>query len=447
MQSRECESQIKVMRKTTWLEGDASDVRWLATSDHEQILFGMDWIALVGGTPSQLARKHIRFYLASMHTSFDQRSAVIGLATEVSRVPAELTAYSAAALFAAAFQQETVACLIILDEKQCWMVAAHQGQVLIQTDRWFESVGQARQAIEAIEQRFPMLRLYSYHLGEQDAMPSWMFAPYSQEAKLSRTRPLLGRARQMIFWVMFLTFTLAYVWFKHVEIASSTLPQEENAKVQLLHHWQKMLSSQPVHGEEEVFKLVSTWNHVPVAPGGWRLERIDCHPENSGWRCIVAFRRIHILASAESLIQSLPRAWKPEFVPLDQASVSFALTAESRWLEPSRTTSQTSWISHLQKIRTAFESIQIGPPLSMVHLDESATDPHELKEARAFAHSWKKRSVQIRGPLRSIPMLRGWDMPAWWRHVSLELRDADQATPGKSRYMLTMTGEMYEREN
>jgi len=130
MEMNVSDSQLSVMPEIPWIEGQSSNARWLAVSEKEYILFGMDWIALVGGAPNHLARKHIRFYRASLHTSFNVQSAVVGLATEVGGVPDGVTAYSAAALFAASFQQETVACLIILKHGQCWMVAAHQGQVL-----------------------------------------------------------------------------------------------------------------------------------------------------------------------------------------------------------------------------------------------------------------------------------------------------------------------------
>jgi len=128
-------------------------------------------------------------------------------------------------------------------------------------------------------------------------------------------------------------------------------------------------------------------------------------------------------------------------------SVSFALETGSHRLDPSRKTSVVSWVSRLQKIRAAFESIQVGLPEPLIPLNDLDSVQHEMAKDQITALSWQKRKLQIRGPLRSIPMLRGWDMPGWWRQVSLELRDGDHAAPGKSRYMLTMTGEMYERQD
>ncbi len=447
MEMNVSDSQLSVMPEIPWIEGQSSNARWLAVSEKEYILFGMDWIALVGGAPNHLARKHIRFYRASLHTSFNVQSAVVGLATEVGGVPDGVTAYSAAALFAASFQQETVACLIILKHGQCWMVAAHQGQVLVQTDRWFEGLSQARQAIDAIEQRFPMLRLYSHHLEGQDAMPAWACTPYSLEAKLHRTQPFLRRSRQAILCVTALACLVIYLLANHFQSRSPSQAQKSDNHVKLMQQWQDVISNQPLHGDEDVFKLVAAWNQVPVFPGGWRLERIDCDAQSKRWHCIAAFRRIHLLASAETLIESLPPGWKPTFIPLDQASVSFALETGSHRLDPSRKTSVVSWVSRLQKIRAAFESIQVGLPEPLIPLNDLDSVQHEMAKDQITALSWQKRKLQIRGPLRSIPMLRGWDMPGWWRQVSLELRDGDHAAPGKSRYMLTMTGEMYERQD
>ncbi len=447
MQSKEIESHEAWVEEAGWLDGASPNARWLAASEKDHVLFGMDWIALVGGAPVHLARKHIRLYRASMHTSFNPQSAVVGLATEVDSIPTGVAAYSAAALFAAAYQQDTVACLVTLKQGQCWMVAVHQGKVLVQTDRWFEDLVQARQAVESIEQRFPLLRLYSHHLGERDVMPAWACPPYPQDARLTRTQALLSPARHMIVGAAILMTLATYIWINHDQSVTVESEGESDARLKLMQHWQDVISSQPVHGEEEVFKLVASWNQVPVFPGGWRLERIDCRPQSSHWHCVSAFRRIHVLASAESLIESLPHGWRPEFIPLDQASVSFSLEAVSHRLEPSIPTHPIGWITRLQKIRTAFENIQVGARVPIIHLNDLDRARHEKANTQAAALSWHKRTLQIRGPLRSIPMLRGWDMPGWWRQVSLELRDGDHAVPGKSRYMLTMTGEMYERKD
>ncbi len=446
MHAPQSESRHAPTHPRLWIEGVSSSSKWLAISELEHILFGMDWVALVGGSPSQLAKKYIRLYRASLHTAFNSQSTVVGLATEVPPASAEVIAYSAADLFADAYQAETAACLIVMDQGECWMVAAHEGRVLVQTDRWFEDITQAMQAIEAIEQRFPQLRTHTYHLGEQSVMPGWACSPGAQAARLVRSKRFAGRAKPVVIVLSIVAIMLAYLWISHVQHEPSATQGEMSANAQY-QQWQDILARQPVHGDQEIFNLVAAWNQVPVFPGGWRLARIDCQPETSRWRCMAVFHRAQALATAESLIQSLPAGWRPDFIPLDQASVTFSPGALPQRLDVSKTTSTARWMSHLQKIRIAFEHIQVGPAVSMLQQHETLNHVVSMPGDVPTMPSWSKRSLHIRGPLRSIALLKEWDVQGWWRQVSLELRDGDQGAPGKSRFVLTLNGEMYETKN
>ena len=447
MHASQAESCIASSHPRPWIEGVSSSSKWLAVSEQEHILFGMDWVALVGGAPSNLANKHIRLYRASMHTAFDGHSTIVGLATEAHPASSEVIAYSAAALFAEAFQGETVACLIVLARGECWMAAAHQGRVLVQTDRWFEDISHAMQAIESIERRFPQMRTHTHHLGEQSVMPGWACSPCAQAARLIRSRRFAGRTKAIVVCMSAAFLLLSYLWLSHGQRDTSAAEGKMSAHATLQQQWQDFLDSQPVHGEQEIFNLVASWNQVPVFPGGWRLARIDCQPESSRWRCIAAFHRAQVLATAESLIQSLPPEWRPEFIPLDQASVTFSPEALPKRLDVSKKTSNANWMTHLQKIRIAFEHIQVGPAVSMLQPLEMSIHSGPKPEALAAMPSWSKRSLHIRGPLRSIALLKEWDVQGWWRQVTLELRDGDQAAPGKSRFVLTLNGEIYESKN
>jgi len=447
MSATKGDALIRPMPPRTWIEGVSSNSRWLAASDQAHVLFGMDWMALVGGAPIQLAKKHIRLYRASMHTPFDNQSTVLGIATEAPPVSGNVVIHSAAALFADAYRSETAACMIVLAKGECWMVAAHQGKVLVQTDRWFESLIQAGQAIAAIEQRFPDLKVDTHHLGDQMSMPAWACSPGTQAARLIRTKHTALKTKKIIVSLSLVSILTAYLCIFQDPNEASAKDEDLNAGEKLQQNWQDILGSRPVHGGQDIIHLISTWNQVPVLPGGWRLVRIDCQPEISQWRCIAAFHRSNALATAESLIQSLPAAWMPEFIPLDQASVTFTSEASLQKLDTSKKISHFSWLSRLQKLRVAFEHIQVGPPVSMLHRHEMTALEVSTQSAHASVSSWVKRSLQIRGPLRSFSLFKDWEMPGWWRQVTLELRDGDLSATGNSRFVLTLNGELYERKD
>jgi|GEM_PF-592036 len=441
-----CKSRIVTLPQRPWIEGVSTRSKWLAASEQEQVLFGMDWVALVGGAPTQLAKKHIRLYRANMHTPFHHQSTVLGMATEAPPVSDNVSVYSAAALFAQAHEAQTSACLIVLAHGECWMVAAHQGRVLIQTDRWFEHLSEANKAVAAIEQRFPELQTQTLHLDEQSLMPEWIRSPGVASAKLIRTHRFSGHSKKVICGLSALLMLVAYFWVVRDKSEMPVANGDHLGHTQL-QQWQDAIASRPVHGGQDIVQLIAAWNQVPVFPGGWRLERIDCQPDASHWHCMVVFQRVFALATAQSLVQSLPTEWKPEFTPLDQASVTFRMVASHQRLDASKKTSDISWLSQLQRMRIAFDHIQVGSSASLFPQHPFTPSVHISQESHPVASSWRKRALQIRGPLRSFLLLKDWEMPGWWQQVTLEVRDADQLGNSASRFVLTLNGEIYESQD
>ncbi len=446
MHDTACESHIVTTPQQPWIEGVSTSSKWLAASEQEHVLFGMEWVALVGGSPSQLANKHIRLYRANMYTLFNNQSTVLGMATEAPPVSDDVIVYSAAALFAHAHAAQTSACLIVLAQGECWMVAAHQGRVLVQTDRWFEHLSAASKAVAAIEQRFPQLEIQTFHLGEQSLMPDWIRSPGIPSAKLIRNRRLSGHSKKVICALSVILLLLTYFWIARDKRDISVVDGEHLGHAQQ-QQWQDAIASRPVHGGQDIVQLIASWNQVPVSPGGWRLERIDCHPDASHWRCMAVFHRASVLATAQTLVQSLPAGWRPEFIPLDQASVTFSPVASLKRLDASKKTTGISWLSQLQSMRVAFEHIQVGSSALLFHQHETTSSADSSQEALTVISSWRKRALLIRGPLRSFSLLKDWVTPGWWKQVTLEVRDADRLGTGTSRFVLTLNGEIYEKKD
>lgn len=430
-----------------WCHDAASGARWLSLDDREQILFGMDWVALVGGPPSKLARKYVRLYRAGMHTSIHDTSAVVGLAAESIRFGGADSAFSAAGLFAQAYQDQTVACMVTLADGACWMAAAHQGQVLVQTDRWFDHIEQAQEALVEIQQRFPALYIHVHTLTALGQMPAWAIPPFSHESRLIRPRWYDGRHVRLVCFLaafMALLFSI-YKGMSGGEQDGKDVDAMRQAA--LAAQWKDMLSSRRVHEVDELLQLVAEWDQAPLMAGGWRLNRIDCQALAERWRCIASYERVHGLASAASLLSALPAGWHPDFMPLEHAGVTFYIESRPKRLASTQSLPASTWISQLQKISPAFEHIQVGAPHPVIQLEASADIRAGMTALDLAPLAWQQRSVMVRGPLRSFPLFKGWSMPSRWNQLTLELRQDDPVGLGKSRYMLTLLGDIFEKKH
>lgn len=430
-----------------WCHDTTSGARWLSLDERVQILFGMDWVALVGGPPGKLARKYARMYGAGMHTPIDDTSAVVGLAAESIRFGGSDSAYSAAGLFAQAHQNQTVACMVMVPDGACWMAAAHQGQVLVQTDRWFDHQVQAQEALVEIQQRFPDIDVHVHHLAAVDPTLPWVTAPLAHDCRLVQPRWYDGR-RVRAFFSLAVCMTLACLIFKVLsgdEQDSRDLDAMRQAT--LVAQWHDMLLAHRVHQIDELHQLVARWDQVPLMAGGWRLGRIDCQALADRWRCIASYERAHGLASAASLSLALPAEWHQEFMPLEHASVTFYTESRPQRLDSIASLPASTWISTLQKISPAFEHIQVGPSHPLIQLDASADVRAGMTAMDLAPLAWQQRSLMVKGPLRSLPLLKGWSMPSRWKQLTLEVRQEDAIGLGKSRYMLTMSGDIFEKKD
>jgi hypothetical protein len=97
----------------------------------------------------------------------------------------------------------------------------------------------------------------------------------------------------------------------------------------------------------------------------------------------------------------------------------------------------------LQSVTPVFESIQIGSgtqitfPAPINQHDVVLQKPSHIKPL-------KRRMISIKGPLRSISVLRGLSVPVRWRSLQLELGAAVGQGVSRSALTVSLIGDVFE---
>ncbi len=420
-------------------------------SDSVGLVFGLNWMPLVGGEPTKLGRKRARSLRATHYLIAGGLAAVVGCGivpkdksgVSYAHVARNRPLHAAAAIFASAHQEGVIAAVSFVPAIGYWFVAANSGLVLAQTDRWFESMDEADAALLVLKERFPNLQVLKYALLDTSNLPDWMRVNINIQTRLQR---MPGRGR--LSFMLAILGILAAVFFirvwTHDNVSDpGTLPQESASDL-----WQRVLErfahEHPIHHPEQLFKVVQAWHQAPVSPGGWMLKQIACEPSSMDWHCVARYQRSHRLALSQHLDVAKPEGWAIEFPDLDHGLMRWKVQDAASLFElTSPSASLKDWLSYLQSVTPVFESIQIGTgtqitiPAPINRQGIALQRPSHIKPI-------KRRMISIKGPLRSISALRGLSVPVRWRSLQLEIGSATGKGINHSALTISLTGDVFE---
>lgn len=419
-------------------------------SDHVGLVFGLDWMPLVGGEPTKLGRQRARSLRSTHYLITGGLAAVVGCGiipkekSGVSYAPAARNRplHAAAAIFASAHQEGVIAAVSFIPAMGYWFVAANGGLVLAQTDRWFESADEADAALLVLKERFPKLQVQRYALLDTSNQPEWIRANISIQTRLQRM-PARGRVSLMLAGFGILTAVFFRLWSYDTTSDPGTVPQESASEL-----WQRVLErfahAHPVHHPEQLLKVVHAWHQAPVSPGGWMLQQIACEPSSMDWHCVARYQRTHRLALSQHLDAAKPVDWTIEFPDLDHGMMRWkVLDAGSLFELTPPSVSLKDWLSYLQSVTPVFESIQIGTgtPITIpAPIDRQGMALHRPSHIKPL----KRRMISIKGPLRSISALRGLSVPVRWRSLQLEIGAVTGKGINRSALTVSLTGDVFE---
>ncbi len=419
-------------------------------SDNVGLVFGLDWMPLVGGEPTKLGRQRARSLRATHYLISGGLAAVVGCGIVPKEKSGDSSApiarsrplHSAAAIFASAHQEGVIAAVSYVPARGFWFVAANSGLVLAQTDRWFESMDEADTALLMLRGRFPNLLVQRYALLDTFNQPDWMRANIGIQTRLQRI-PARGRLSFMFAGSVIVTAVFIRLWSHDTVSDPGMLPQESPSEL-----WQRVLErfahANPVHHPEQLLKVVHAWHQAPLSPGGWMLQQIACEPSRMDWHCVARYQRTHRLALSQYLDAAKPEGWTIEFPDLDHGMMRWkVLDAASLFELTSPSVSLKDWLSYLQSVTPVFESIQIGtgtPITISAPIDRQGMALHKP----SYIKPLKRRMISIKGPLRSITALRGLSVPVRWRSLQLEIGAVTRKGINSSALTVSLTGDVFE---
>ena len=410
----------------------------------QPLIFGMNWGAVVGGQPMKLARKRARRLRATHYLVTGTPATVAGCVQLEKQYFAQASGiFSAAALFSTAYPVGALACLVRFEEGGCWLVAAHAGSILAQTDRWFANLQAAQEALEPLRLRFPNLQVHQELATSSGALPVWLSEKCSESARL-RVSQVAGSSlgvRTLLVAGLVVTAALAQ-WLYRAPAFDSHVRDENPTQrwFDVLNHY---ALQHPVHGFADLNRVLADWRRVPFDPTGWKLVQVQCEPVSFDWSCAAQYRRQHRFALNRHLEAVKPAAWTLHAVALDRASLVWSVSQAAYSLDLTQDTLQPDWMHTLQTLSPLFEHIQLGLAAKLLLTAPLDTQGQPIALPVALPN-WQKRSLVFKGPLRSVIALQKLQMPVRWRSATLEVGNLSGQALTRSALVVQLIGDMFE---
>ena len=415
------------------------------------VVFGLDWMPVVGGEAESLGRRRAHSLRSTHYLVMGEPGAVVGcgaltLGAERSgsgRVARFRHLISAAAMFASAHAIGVVGGIYHRPDVGYWMVAVNAGRVLAQTDKWFVTLDEANMAVMALRTRFPNLQLLATADLVELALPEWASGPMQEGSQLKKLSE--ARAMTMRCGLIAMFFGLAYMLW--ITLSPAPAPPIQSLG-QSDTKWQEVMarfaSLHPIHRPAHLFQVLAAWQKTPLNPNGWKLNRVLCESSHLDWHCAARYQRHRRFARSEQLDAVKPKDWSIDLIDMDQAVLRWHIVGAANLFESvSPAIPLKEWMSYLQGVTPVFESIQVGSGTQIVL--PAPLDEHGVAIARpSNIKALKRRSIAIKGPLRSMSALSGLAVPVRWRSIQLEIGASGGRGISSSELMVHLLGEVFE---
>ena len=415
------------------------------------LVFGLNWMPIMGGVPQELGRRRARLLRATHFLVLGGSAAVVGCgAIHAPRLKGEKRhftqsrpLYSVAALFAKAYDSGVVAGVYDLPQKGFWMVAVNAGLVLAQTDRLFETFAEAQLALVSLENRFPNLSVLPLQKIDTLALPSWMsddLKPFARLQRFSAFRTYVVRSA-----ILVLAIGCIYAgWFLWRSAPIPVQASEENAEIRWAEVMRRFASAHAIHRPEHLFVVLHSWQKAPLKPGGWKLNQIVCESVLTDWHCAAYYQRGLRMARSEQLDAAKPADWRLDLIDLDHAVLRWQIHQAAGAFETvSTSTPLKVWMSYLQSVTPVFESIQIGSG-TRITIQAPVNPQGVAVEKPPHIKPLTRRSLSVKGPLRSMAALKGLTVPVRWRSAHLAVGAMQGQGIIRSALTVHLIGEIYE---
>ena len=421
---------------------DKEALHVISLTADSHFLFGMNWTPLLGGRLAKVGRKRARLLQATHYLVGSEPGAVLGyVKVKESMVSQKASLYSAAMQYARAFPSGTVACVLPHPEYGYWLVAAHEGAVLVKTDKWFAQLEQVDALLEVLNARFPNLAVCRLPLFDASSAPDWLCAvPHDQSSLTRLTKPrrhsfLVGVSILVMLVLLFMT-----KMHGSPNIEPEVVPNQRA-------HWEdalrKVAEAYPIHTALHIARIMEHWRRAPLYGAGWKLKHIQCEPRRLEWRCMARYNREHRLALNQTLASITPPGWSFQSIDLDHAVLTWIVEDTAQPFDLKTMPPSEDWMSYLQHVSSVFESVQISSSNRLTI--NAPLDDHGAPSTRPDdVLSWQKRTISIKGPLRSFAALSGLTTPFHWRNISLSVDAMSGSGIASSQLVVQLIGDLFE---
>ncbi|TEA77344.1 hypothetical protein [Allopusillimonas ginsengisoli] len=431
------------------------------------LVLGLEWFALLDEGGARAARRLARRHRATHMIAIGHAAGAVGVVTlpqhrgrnhtRVSRnakpapAPSDSILHSAAMLFARQFPTGTVAALIEVSPGLLWLIAVHEGVVVARTDRLYVDAAAALAAMAELKLAYP--HLVTPGEGAVPAVPgldalTQHTGAHSQLLYLSNWRQMSISTQLGLGLMFILVFCAARLNagsyqmdpLSHKEPATSWLTPSSDAMLPT--------ASPVVHGITGLQSLLGIFHALPTNPGGWALTWSQCQAHALSWHCVARYRRERAEATNEALLQHAPSAWRISFVSLDEATADWQTDAPGILLQHARPMSPVHndrhLLSALQGLQALFTHLQVGQPMPVASV---STHSSPAQAAGDLASQFRQRAIRIEGPLRSASLLVDHAAFMGWSTAMLRVQAIDAPDTKRSRFLLTLEGELYESKH
>lgn len=414
------------------------------------LAFGLDWLPLISGRPAGAARSIARRHRASHVVIDGEAPASFGYGLlRASARPRGRTVHSAAQNVARLYPSGSVAAIVPIDPDGHWLVAVHEGAVMVRTDVVYRSPEQAAQALHALQRAHPRLTV----LGpETDGLSLEAIAGSSAPGTALRDT---GRRHRQWLLGAFVAAASLLAWAALKNAGAARVDRAEPPALgpqEILSRWNAAVDEAEqgmrVHGVAATHAVLRHLYGMPAVLAGWTLLRVTCSADGRSWRCGADYDRRRRGANNEGLLAAAPQAWRIDFPSIDRASASWSFHAgaldagRQRIVDAAqhRRQVQSAW----QGIKSAFGRMALGPPARIEVGPPLDADGRPLPRP-AGLRSHALRRVEFEGPLRSASLLLPYTQSIAWRSITLAPGEPLPPTLASSRLRATFHGDLYER--
>lgn len=420
------------------------------------LAFGLEWLPLLESMGVREARRRAGRYRATHFVLASDTTRAVGLANIPQRsasATSNQVIYSAAQCVATSYQNGTWVVCLSLAPNCWWLVAVHEGVVVMRTDTVASDPESFDSIIVDLRRAYP--GIVSLQSGRDNEAPS--LASLAQHVGVAS---LLQERRGG--WDGFRVRVLATVAVLGVGVTifAITNGRDKTTSVDTLlatkqKHEQRWLDTQQaalnkvvVHGVQGTQRLLDALYAVTVKPAGWHLKQVECIPVARAWRCVAQFRRHHPATDVQALEAALPESWVLEARDLDQTLATWFIPYIGLTLAqvriPTALENRKTWLGILQRSSLAFDRITWGEPKPV-----SITAPTDRQRRPLPRPEWletyQSRTLQLSGPLRSYVLLLADLNAIRWSRARLSITEKIVPRVRASQLHLLLEGEFHER--